>query len=206
MEGTMADQFAINPYAPPKSNVEVSSHVTTVEAFPRFSAWWVLLLTVATVGIYPLYWLYTRTRILNCILPSRAIPIGLAVAAAGLLAADCAGGFVKGIYPDDLAVRAMSTVIGLSLNVVNLVWVFMLRNRLNEHFVSHRGDRYWLGGVLTFFFQVLYLQYKLNQLIDRETAADPRAADVTARRDAVPVAFDAPSLSTIDPRSAAEPR
>jgi Domain of unknown function (DUF4234) len=191
MEGAMANQLTMNPYAPPKANVDVSSYVTTVEAFPRFSTWWVLLLTLTTFGIYPIYWLYTRTRILNRILPSGAIPIGLAFAAAGLLVASIAAELLQGIYPDDLGVSAISRIIGLICNVVILVWVFMLRNRLNEHFASKQGDRYWIGGVLTFFLHVLYLQYKLNRLIDREkNAAGVPAAGAMGRRASVQATFD----------------
>ena len=187
----MANQLTMNPYAPPKANVDASSYVTTVEAFPRFSTWWVFLLTLTTFGIYPIYWLYTRTRILNRILPSGAIHIGLAFAAAGLLVASIAAELLQGIYPDDLGVSAISRIIGLICNVVILVWVFMLRNRLNEHFASKQGDRYWIGGVLTFFFHVLYLQYKLNRLIDRErsTAGVP-AADAMGRGASVQAKFD----------------
>jgi len=175
----MTQQFAINPYAPPKANLDAPVEATTVQAFPRFSAWGVFLLSGVTLGVYPVYWLYTRTRILNRLLPSNPIPKGLAFAAVVLLLGNAAGSFLEGIYPGNLGVRGMSSLIGLAFSIVNLCWVFMFRNRVNEHCVSHKGDRYWLGGVLTFFFQVLYLQYKLNELIDQErtvTSLRPIAA------------------------------
>jgi hypothetical protein len=179
----MADQFAINPYAPPKANLDAWVTPATVQAFPRFSAWWVLVLGVVTAGIYPFYWLYTRTEILNRMLPSKAIPMGLVVSALMLFVANVAASLVSLVYPDDLGVGALSSVINAVSTIVTLVWVFKFRNRLNERFVSQRGDRYWISGVLTFLFAVLYLQYKLNQLIDREksvTSADPLAAGAAA--------------------------
>ena len=39
----MADQFAINPYAPPKANLDAWVTPAMVEAFPRLSTWWVLV-------------------------------------------------------------------------------------------------------------------------------------------------------------------
>ena len=183
MEATMTAHIVINPYAPPKARVDASLDVTTVQAFPRFSTWGVFLLTFVTVGLYPVYWLYTRTRILNRVLPSNPVPVGLAVAAVIALLASAAASFLNGMYPDHSGVGAMSSVINIVSGIVNLVWVFMFRNRLNQHFVPHEGDRYRLSGVLTFFFTVLYLQYKLNQLIDRErtvSAGDPLVADLAA--------------------------
>ena len=170
----MSGESAINPYAPPKANVvDVPAEVATIEAFPRFSTWWVLLLAILTFGVYPLYWLYARTKILNRVVPANPIPMGLAVAAVALFLLNLAGGVLDGIYAEQLAIgvrRTFTAVAWISV-VVNLVWVFKFRNRLNERFMSHKGDCYWLGPLLTFFFQVLYLQYKLNQLIDRERTA-----------------------------------
>jgi hypothetical protein len=179
----MTGQFAINPYAPPKARLEAWVNPGTVQAFPRFSTWGVLLLDVVTLGIYPLYWLYTRTEILNRTLPSKQIPMGLAVAVVVLFVTNVAASLVHQIYPHHFGVAAASSTINLILTIVDLVWVFKFRNRLNEFFASPKGDRYWLGVLLTFFFGVLYLQYKLNQLIDQErsvTVLGPLAAGATA--------------------------
>ena len=46
----MTDQFAINPYAPPKANLDGWVTPATVQAFPRLSTWWVLVLGVVTLG------------------------------------------------------------------------------------------------------------------------------------------------------------
>jgi hypothetical protein len=109
--------------------------------------------------------------------------MGLAVAAVVLFVANVAASLVHQIYPQHFAAAVASSCINLILTVVTLVWVFQFRNRLNEFFAPRQENRYWLGGVLTFFFGVLYLQYKLNQLIDREksvTVMDPLAAGAAA--------------------------
>src|SRR5271169_194732 len=97
-EAAMTDQSAINPYAPPKARLEAWVNPGSVQAFPRFSTWGVLLLGVVTLGIYPLYWLYTRTEILNRTLPSKQIPMGLASAVVVLFIANVAASLVHQIY------------------------------------------------------------------------------------------------------------
>ncbi len=179
----MTDQLVINPYAPPKANLDASSDVTTVQAFPRFSTWWVLLLSFATLGAYLVYWLYTRTKILNRLTPANPIPMGFAAAAVIMLLVSAAASVLDGMYPHAIGLRQMSSAISMISGIVNLVWAFMFRHRLNEHFVPREDDRYWLNGVLTFFFTVFYVQCKLNELIDRERAAapvDPLAAGAAA--------------------------
>ena len=55
-----------------------------------------------------------------------------------------------------------------------LIWVYTLRNRLNRIIGAQEEDERWIGPVATFFFQILYLQYKINQAIDARRA--PAAA------------------------------
>ena len=54
-----------NPYAAPQSDVIEASGNTRIHIFKRFSAWWVFILNLVTMGIYPLYWMYNRASIIN---------------------------------------------------------------------------------------------------------------------------------------------
>jgi hypothetical protein len=78
--------------------------------------------------------------------------MGLAVAVVVLFVADVAASALHTMYPHHFGVGATSSVIEAVFTIVNLVWVFKFRNRLNEFFASPKGDRYWLGVLLTFFF------------------------------------------------------
>ncbi len=60
----------------------------------------------------------------------------------------------------------ISFPISMLTMVLNLVWAFKFRNRLNILSGSKKGDMFWLGGVLTFFFQIYYFQYKINEMHD----------------------------------------
>lgn len=66
----------------------------------------------------------------------------------------------------------LSNLVQWASLIVGLVCTFKFRNRLNQYAEAGRGDPYWLGGVATFFLYVFYLNYKLNQRIDAERAAD----------------------------------
>lgn len=104
---------------------------------------------------------------MNRVLPERKIPLGLSWGVIILYIINIAFGFTEGYYETNRDITMVSQIINIVTNVLLLIWVFSFRNRLNILSGSERGSDYWAGPVLTFFFQVLYLSYKVNQLIDR---------------------------------------
>jgi hypothetical protein len=167
----MTDKPEIDPYAPPRAAI-ADPTAGDYRDFARISTWWVLVLSFITLGLYAPYWLYTRIKTLNGMVSSRPIPLSLPIAVCVLCAANVASGLLAGIYPDATGVKVLSTVVQWASIIANLVCVFTLRNRLNADAGAQRDSPYWVGGVATFFFQVLYLNYKLNQRIDAEHTAD----------------------------------
>jgi hypothetical protein len=167
----MTDNPDINPYAPPSATV-VDATADGYRDFPRIATWWVFLLLVITLGLYGPYWLYTRIKILNGRLSSDQIPIDLPIAVLVLSLVDLAAGVAVGFYPDGGWVQLLSTGVRWPAIGVNLVCVFSFRKRLNQHADASSEGPYWVGGVATFFLQVLYLNYKLNQRIDAERITD----------------------------------
>jgi len=167
----MTDKPEIDPYAPPRAPI-TDPTAGDYRDFARIGTWWVFVLCFITLGLYAPYWLYTRIKTLNGMLSSSPIPLSLPIAVCVLCAANLATGFLAGIYPDAIGVKVLSTVVQWASIIANLVCVFTLRNRLNEDAGAQRDSPYWVGGVATFFFQVLYLNYKLNQRIDAEHTAD----------------------------------
>jgi len=55
---------------------------------------------------------------------------------------------------------------------VNLVCLFSLRDELENNRSPSADGWHHLSGLATLFFQVLYLNYKLNQRIDAERTAN----------------------------------
>jgi hypothetical protein len=164
----MAEDPSINPYAPPGTNVDASVEGEIFSEFPRFSTWGVLGLSIVTLSMYFPYWMYTRTAILNRLLPHNPVPGALMGTGAALYVVNMGMAVLDGIYGNLDAVSGVSTILNLVSTIVFLVWVFKFRNRIHQLARAIPGTRGWLGALRTFFLQVLYFQYKLNQLIDAE--------------------------------------
>jgi hypothetical protein len=165
---------AYNPYTPPKAPLEtVAEGAARIEEMPRFSAWWVLLLEIVTFGLYVPYWLFTRSRRLNKVWPG-AIDGFLVWTALAVIGASYLGSLGEILEPDNRGMHVLSKALGFGQFVAVLIWVYTLRNRLNRIIGAQEEDERWIGPVATFFFQILYLQYKVNQAIDARRA--PAAA------------------------------
>jgi hypothetical protein len=167
----MAESASINPYAPPGTNVDTFAETAVFSEFPRFSTWGVVGLSIVTLSLYFPYWMLTRTAILNRLLPQQAVSGAFMGLATALYVANMGMGVVDSIYGDSDGVASVYVILNLVSTVVFLVWVFKFRNRIVELAHAIPGKRGWLGRVMTFFFQVFYFQYKLNELIDGEGEA-----------------------------------
>ncbi|MFV2057619.1 MAG: DUF4234 domain-containing protein [Thiohalomonadales bacterium] len=129
--------------------------------FERLSAWAVFLLSMLTFGFYPIYWLYTRTQIVNSnhkdkismtvlafLFPSALISFGL--------------GFTRGSD----TILMMSSIADITFYVIFLVALFQIRFRLEDIMAAGRATCLSVSIPLTFLFSVIYLQYKINERID----------------------------------------
>ena len=58
-----------NPYKTPDSDVSdiKNGEITIDNCFPKISAWMVFGLSLISIGIYPVYWLYTRSKKMNLV-------------------------------------------------------------------------------------------------------------------------------------------
>lgn len=159
----------INEYKAPDSNVETITGPQGIETLPRFSAWGVLGLTIITLGIYPLYWLYKRTEIINEICENE-IPQWLSGTALVFYTLGLLTNMIPDQYYQDPMVLVVAGVAAI-LNVVFYIWwILAVRTRLQMLIDRARFPDFNVGPVLTFFFQTIYLQYKINQYIDQQDA------------------------------------
>lgn len=154
-----------NPYSPPEANLQADNTGHKIENFPRFSAWAVFGLTIITLGIYYPYWLFTRTRILNRIHENK-ISCALVNVVIGLFIVNLVLSYISGMNPQDEDLNLSANLINILYAITNLYWVFSFRNRIHQITGADKESGFWLGGILTFFFQVIYLQYKINEYID----------------------------------------
>lgn len=157
----MSDSIS-NPYAAPSAELNTPLNSNNLKQLPRFSAWWVLLLSIVTIGIYPLWWLYSRASTLNQI-QSRPIAIELVYVLAVLLVGSFVLGFVAGF--SDTSYALIENTISIAYWVIYLIVAYSIRSRLHDMF-QKEGHNGKIGPILTFFFSTLYLQYKINEAID----------------------------------------
>ncbi len=166
-----------NPYKAPEADIAPEDRSDSGFApFPRFSAWWVFLLGIVTLGIYPLYWMFSRTQILNKHFPELAIAAAFVWSAIVLYAIDWLTGLADVIQTFGSGAVATgpaatgSLVISIVAWILLIAWSMMLCNRLNR--VSDEIPGEHVNPVVTFFLALIYmspiyLAYKINQAKDR---------------------------------------
>ena len=140
-----------------------------MQRLPRFSAWGVFGLSIISLGLYYTYWLFTRTQIINQV-QGQQIPMGLPHTVIGLLMVNLIFSLMSGANPDNADYQQLASISGLCFNLGNLFWVFTIRQRIHRMTKAGEQSLFWLNGIFTFLFQVLYLQYKINEYIDEHTS------------------------------------
>ncbi len=160
----------------PENDLSVTSSsagIEKIKEIKRLSTWAVVAFAMISFGIYTFYWLFSRTKILNSNLPeddriASWIPIvGIVSFALYFILSIVPPLFLISTNPELVSIlMGVGGVIGLVYFVVFLVWIFKFRSRLNLLSGSTSGEKLWLGGVLTFILNVMYFQWKINQIHD----------------------------------------
>lgn len=151
---------------------------TSFAVLPRMELLMVMLLTLMTLGTYTYYWLYTRTKILNQLCPEYSINknfvslclVGFFVLMAVLFSLPEANSIEE--LQNSPAYDAILSMV-LILNTLLLVWGLLFCQRLNHLSQAHKQDALYARYSLLVFVHLLavntlYLQYKINQLIDSQ--------------------------------------
>ena len=147
-----------NPYRAPESDVGALELGVGITNFERFSAWGVFALSIITLGIYPIYWLYSRSNTLNSFHSNKISPVLLMAFVALVFAS-----FVIGIInPQEGVMLVLGGVVNLAYTIAYLMVLFSVRNRLNE--LVNDG----ISPIITFFGSAIYLQYSINKCIDQQ--------------------------------------
>jgi len=150
-----------NPYRTPEAPLKQAVDKESILLFKRFTAWGVFGLTIVTIGIYPVYWMYSRATVINSFHENKISPVFLYTLVVAVILSTATLFF----GPGDTEV-IIGGVITIVYFVVYLIVLFKIRNRL-QVIVNQTSDKtYNLSIILTFFFYVIYLQYKINECID----------------------------------------
>jgi len=137
--------------------------VSAIKNMKSVNIFLMIFLSVITFGIYPVYWFYNKSKEVNGLYPIRKISNKFLNFFLFFFIID------PGINIIDYLQRALinETVIKLSSNIIGfmlLFWVFFIRNRMNAIIGAKPSDQQWFKGVLTFFFNLFYIQHKINKL------------------------------------------
>lgn len=156
-----------NPYETPSTEL-IDNEVTSnsLADFDNFSTWYVIGLTLITLGFYLVYWLYSRTKILNTLKSVEPIGEAFIMTTIVLYFGSFFSGFGELYFTDEPVYLVFSQIISIASNILFLVWVFKFKNRLNSYFSNNVADWSFLNSVFTFFFQTFYLSFKLNENIE----------------------------------------
>ncbi|WP_024610168.1 DUF4234 domain-containing protein [Pseudoalteromonas sp. TB64] len=151
-----------NIYEAPESNLsqDNDSKNKPILEFERFSAWGVFFLTLITLGIYGVYWLYSRINKANTLAKNK-VNKNLLYGYLAMYVINFALSFAT-IPP------MLSIVISLTSMVLGLVVIFSLRSSFIELINEGSKEPVKLGGILTVFFNIIYFQYKINEAIDNQ--------------------------------------
>lgn len=148
-----------NVYQAPESTLLNSNGDNDITQMKRFSAWGVFGLSVITLGIYPIYWLYNRAESINQF-HSNQISKNLINSFLVVALSSFAIGLIPFFAPENAMFAGLSTLTNIAYMVLYLVLLFTIRNRLNDII----GTK--INGILTFFLNAIYLQYRINKAID----------------------------------------
>jgi hypothetical protein len=164
-----------NPYAPPTAAVADPSRVL----LQKRSVVLMIVLTILTVGFYLPIWFLRRREALNQLDSPRKLQVWPFAAVIAVMTADL---FVNvlilvqgpGAVSPEVALIIALARLGFAINLI--VQCFKTKDILEDHLAGPADgmgtlftERVKLSGLMTFFFQPLYLQYIINRdIVGRE--------------------------------------
>ena len=118
-----------------------------------------VLLTIATAGIYPILWLYSNFRIIDKITKTRTANSTFII-----WIAVCIG--LSGVFTGtgDKALDVMSLILSIAGGTLYVVWAFRARNALQKYALNEHKIDLRMNGFYTFLFNVYYINYCINDL------------------------------------------
>lgn len=178
-----------NPYDAPKADLAVQDEqAESLAIFPRFSTWFVFLLSFATLGLYILYWLYNRSRILNRLKGISPISDTFIFLTLGFNVVSIPVNIGEAFVNQNQEYILASNILYIVSTLLLLIWAFKFRHRLNDFLQKSPYPTSRLGPVFTFLFQSLYLSYKINQNLElMQTAQETQPQQ--AREESEPTSF-----------------
>ncbi|WP_440904574.1 DUF4234 domain-containing protein [Catenovulum sp. SX2] len=164
-----------NAFEAPKAELADLNANDQILNLKRFSAWGVFFLSIITLGIYFLYWMYTRSVSLNNLETENKVNMTTVYAYIATYVISQVISIASEFMPEQHVVAIVSGGIGLVNMIFYIVVAFSIRKVLMEVLNKNQGEQVVkVNGVLTFFFSVIYFQFKINKAHDeiKEASAE----------------------------------
>ncbi len=137
-----------NPYQTPEAElIRNDGQPDSLRSFPRFSTWFVFLLSIPTLGFYLLWWLYHRTKILNRLKDVNPISDAFVFFALGLNILTLPISLTAETVIRDPAYILFANATSLIASISIIVWSFKFRSRLNTFIEQNMPQGKRLGPV-----------------------------------------------------------
>jgi len=118
-----------------------------------------VLLTFATAGLYPLFWIWENSKNIDEVTNTKTIDNVFLI---WLIA--CYG-WSTVLYVEDFEeLMLISSLFSLASGVLCVIWAFRVRRSLQEYALNEHNIFLQMNRFYTFFLNVYYLNYCINDL------------------------------------------
>ena len=126
-----------------------------------------------TIGVYAPYWYLSRHQRFNALSSAAKFTQTTIIIWLCWFVVDAV--FIVAVIatPESDTIQSLEvieTILNLVAAIFGLILAFRAKRILLEHLAVIGQNETTMSGVLTFFFQFLYIQYKINQLIPRQVS------------------------------------
>jgi hypothetical protein len=165
----------LNPYAPPNAVVSDEPFAAGM-GLKRRRVITMIVLVIATFGVYYPIWFFRRRSALNRLSSPRKLRLWPLVACCALMIVDWVLVFASAPgSPVQIVGAGASLVFGLvrlAVWILILVQCFIIKDILEDHLAGPDDASHWmfegrvkLSGLMTFFFSIFYLQHVINRYV-----------------------------------------
>jgi len=169
--GSAGPTSQIDPLTVPVVAVDQDHGVPITGSFyglTHKSIWLMFFLTIITIGIYMPYWYLTRHQRFNALSSSAEFTQATIVLWLLWFIVDTVLIVVSIVTPQSETVQSLEvieSILNLMAAIFGVWLAFRAKKILLEHLAVIGRNDTTMSGILTFFFQNLYIQYKINRLI-----------------------------------------
>jgi len=137
-----------------------------ISNFPKTNVIYVIFLSYITFSFYIFFWLKKYSDILNKEITDKKIsnvwfPLSITVTTINFVMV-----FIEILTNDNPQIVLIGKQINYIYIIILILWLFKVRDKMNLVLETKKNTQFWYSGILTFFFNIWYLQYKTNKIQD----------------------------------------